>query len=55
MKFPSMAAHEAVILTTTSAVSDDNLIKMKTIPFQWIAIWKCRLQNDSHFVSASMC
>ena len=21
----------------------------------WKCIWKCRLKNDSHFVSASMC
>ena len=41
MKFSSMTAHEIATLTTTSAVIDDNLIKMKTIPLQWIAISLC--------------
>ena len=33
-KFPSLAALEVVILTTSSAASDENFIKMKTFPFQ---------------------
>ena len=35
-KFSSLAALEVVILTTSSAASDDNFIKMKTFPFQCI-------------------
>ena len=35
MKFSSLAALEVVILTTFSAASDENFIKMKTFPFQW--------------------
>ena len=34
-KFQSLAALEVVILTTSSAANDENLIKMKTFPFQW--------------------
>ena len=34
MKFSSLAALEVVILTTSSAASDDNFIEMKTCPFQ---------------------
>ena len=34
-KFSSLAALEVVILTTFSAASDENFIKMKTFPFQW--------------------
>ena len=34
MKFSSLAALEVVILTTFSAASDENFIKMKTFPFQ---------------------
>ena len=33
-KFSSLAALEVVILTTFSAASDENFIKMKTFPFQ---------------------
>ena len=33
-KFESLAALEVVILTTSSAASDENFIKMKTFPFQ---------------------
>ena len=33
-KFSSVAALEVVILTTFSAASDENFIKMKTFPFQ---------------------
>ena len=32
-KFSSLTALEVVILTTSSAASDDNFIKMKTFPF----------------------
>ena len=40
MKFSSLAALEVVILTTFSAASDENFIKMKTFPFQWInSLW----------------
>ena len=40
MKFSSLAALEVVILTTFSAASDENFIKMKTFPFQWqVAQW----------------
>ena len=34
-KFSSLAALEVVILTTSSAASDEHFIKMKTFPFQW--------------------
>ena len=34
MKFSSLAALEVVILTTFSAASDENFIKMTTFPFQ---------------------
>ena len=33
-KFSSLAALEVVILTTSSAASDEHFIKMKTFPFQ---------------------
>ena len=39
-KFSSLAALEVVILTTSSAASDEHFIKMKTFPFQcylWFA------------------
>ena len=36
MKFSSLAALEVVSLTTFSAASDENFIKMKTFPFQWL-------------------
>ena len=36
-KFSSLAALEVVILTTFSAASDENFIKMKTFPFQCMA------------------
>ena len=42
-KFSSLAALEVVILTTFSAASDENFIKMKTFPFQWC--WKCNLRH----------
>ena len=35
MKFSSLAALEVVILTTSSAASDENFIKMMTFSFQW--------------------
>ena len=38
-KFSSLAALEVVILTTSSAASDEHFIKMKTFPFQ------CTLEN----------
>ena len=44
MKFSSLAALEVVILTTFSAASDENFIKMKTFPFQWI------LPLKQHFI-----
>ena len=34
-KFSSLTALEVVILTTSSAISDENVIKMTTSPFQW--------------------
>ena len=34
-KFSSLATLEVVILTTSSAASDEHFIKMKTFPFQW--------------------
>ena len=41
-KFSSLAALEVVILTTSSAASDEHFIKMKTFPFQ------CKLLSSSH-------
>ena len=35
MKFPSLAALEIEILAISSAVSDENFIKITTFPFQW--------------------
>ena len=40
-KFSSLAALEVVILTTFSAASDENFIKMKTFPFQCIPDYFC--------------
>ena len=37
-KFSSVAALEVVILTTFSAASDENFIKMKTFPFQCLLL-----------------
>ena len=37
-KFSSLAALEVVILTTFSAASDENFIKMKTFPFQCVSV-----------------
>ena len=37
-KFSSLAALEVVILTTSSAASDEHFIKMKTFPFQCILL-----------------
>ena len=39
-KFESLAALEVVILTTSSAASDENFIKMKTFPFQYKTLIK---------------
>ena len=36
MEFSSLAALEVVILTTSSAANDENLIKMTTFPFHSI-------------------
>ena len=36
-KFTTLVALEVVILTTSSAASDENFIKIKTFPFQYIA------------------
>ena len=36
MEFSSLAALEVVILTTSSAANDENLIKMTTFPFHGI-------------------
>ena len=48
-KFSSLAALEVVILTTSSAVSDENFIKMMTFPFQWCwcqqQIWRAWICN----------
>ena len=35
MKFSSLAALEVVILTTSSAASDENFVKMTIFSFQW--------------------
>ena len=35
MKFSSLAALKVVKMTTFSATSDENFIKMTTFPFQW--------------------
>ena len=35
-KFSSLAALEVVKMTTSSAASDENFIKMMTFPFQWV-------------------
>ena len=43
-KFSSLAALEVVILTTSSAASDENFIKMKTFPFQCIT-WTVSLRE----------
>ena len=40
MKFSSLAALEAVILTTSSAASDDNFIKMRAFSFQCVNLLK---------------
>ena len=42
MKFSSLAALEVVILTTFSAASDENFIKMKTFSFQ------CKGMDHTH-------
>ena len=36
MTFSSLAALEVVILTTYSAASDENFVKMTTFSFQWL-------------------
>ena len=36
MKCSSLAALEVVILTTSSAASDENFVKMTTFLFQWM-------------------
>ena len=46
-KFSSLAALEVVILTTSSAASDEHFIKMKTFPFQW------QWSNSSHLSHAT--
>ena len=43
-KFSSLAALEVVILTTSSAASDEHFIKMKTFPFQ------CLVHRDKQFL-----
>ena len=45
MKFSSLAALKVVILTTFSAASDENFVKMLTFLFQWIT------QSYDHFIS----
>ena len=49
-KFSSLAALEVVILTTSSAASDEHFIKMKTFPFQWS--W---LESSRHSTSRYVC
>ena len=39
MKFSSLAALKVVKMTTSSAASDENFIKMTTFSFQWYSIW----------------
>ena len=40
MKFSSLAALEVVKMTTSSAASDENFVKMTTFSFQWGTTWK---------------
>ena len=45
-KFSSLAALEVVILTTSSAASDEHFIKMKTFPFQCIVTYVTTLPRQ---------
>ena len=53
-KFLSLASLEVVILTTSSAANDENFIKMKTFPFQWMQRYPwpyymgCTLSSQLH-------
>ena len=40
---------EVVILTTSSAASDENFIKMKTFPFQWLTSLLFRIIHSDYF------
>ena len=51
MKFSSLFALKVVEMTTFSATSDENAIKMPTFPFQWISD---RIQIDCPF-SVCLC
>ena len=46
MKISSQAALEVVILTTSSAAGNENFIKMKTFPFQWMIKLHYRTEYD---------
>ena len=50
MKFSSLAALKVVKMTTSSAASDENFIKMTTFSFQWHGV-VCRILRDSLEVS----
>ena len=43
MKFSSPAASQIVKMTTFSAASDENFVKMMTFPFQWMGDARGRL------------
>ena len=55
--FSLLAAQEVVILTTSSAASDESFIKMKTSPFQCRSgstlaqVMACRLTAPSHYLN----
>ena len=38
MKFSSLAALKVVKMTTSSAASDENFVKMTTFSFQWLCV-----------------
>ena len=50
MKFWSLAAPEVVKMTTSSAASDQNVIKMSTVPFQyWLVVFLDTLWVNRHY------
>ena len=56
MKFSSLTALEVVKMTTSSAVSDENFIKMTTFMFQWcmdydddVISWNSTAPTKDHF------
>ena len=46
MKFSSLAALKVVKMTTSSAASDENFVKMTTFPFQWYGILELVCLSD---------